>query len=159
MSKVAAGSASVKARKRVLIVEDDGDLRSMLQQLLITEGYECLDAEDGVEALDWLSQVPVALVVVDILMPRMGGHELIRKMRDTRAWATTPILLLSGYGDLAPYRDLPVNGIQLKPFTLADFLAKVREIIVVRHPVLINVDPRGCEELDRELGGRTAQDF
>jgi len=125
----AAGSASVKARKRVLIVDDDGDLRSMLQDLLVAEGYECIDAEDGLEALDWLSQVPVALVVVDILMPRMAGHELIRKMRDTRAWATTPILLLSGYGDVAPYRDLPVNGIQLKPFSLADFLGKVMEII------------------------------
>ena len=105
MSQVpAAGSASVKPVTRVLIIEDDGDLRAMLQELLIAEGYACLDAEDRLEALDWLSQVPVDLVVVDILMPRLSGHELIKKMRQTTPWATTPILLLSGYADLTPMK-------------------------------------------------------
>ena len=122
----APGNAAVK---RVLIVEDDDDLRAMLQEVLISEGYECLDAEDGLEALDWLSEVPVDLIVVDILMPRMAGHELIMKIRETRAWASTSILLLSGYADLTPYRDLPVDGVQHKPFAPSDFLMKVKEII------------------------------
>ena len=129
MSGVVTGKASDRPVKRVLIVEDDDDLRAMMQELLIAEGYECIDAEDGLEALDWLAQVPIDLVVADILMPRMAGPELIAKIRQTSAWASTRILLLSGYANLAPYRDLPVNGILLKPFTLSDFLTKVKAII------------------------------
>ena len=123
------GKASDRPVKRVLIVEDDDDLRAMMQELLIAEGYECIDAEDGLEALDWLAKVPVDLVVADILMPRMAGPELIAEIRQTSAWASTRILLLSAYAILAPYRDLPVNGILLKPFPLPDFLEKVNEII------------------------------
>ena len=129
MDEVGTGSASVKTVKRVLIVEDDDDLRTVLQERLIAEGYECLDAEDGLEALDWLSRLPVDLVVADILMPRMGGPELIAKIRERRAWAGIGILLLSGYADLSRYSDLPVNAVQLKPFAIVDFLEKVKEII------------------------------
>jgi CheY-like chemotaxis protein len=128
MSQVTpAGSESPV--KRVLVVEDDDDLRGMMQELLIGAGYECIDAQDGLEALDWLSQVPVDLVVADILMPRMAGPELIAKIRRTRAWAEKPILLLSGYANLVPYRSLPVDGVQLKPFSVSDFLAQVQEMI------------------------------
>ena len=95
--------------KRVLVVEDDDDLRGMMQELLIGAGYECIDAQDGLEALDWLSQVPVDLVVADILMPRMAGPELIAKIRRTRAWAGKPILLLSGYANLVPPDVLPAQ--------------------------------------------------
>ena len=129
MRKVAPARAPDRPVKRVLIVEDDDDLRAVMQELLIAEGYECVDAADGLEALDWLSQLTMDLVVVDILMPRMAGPELITKIRETEPWASTPILLLSGYANLAPYRDLPVNSIQLKPFALSAFLRRVKEII------------------------------
>lgn len=118
-----------KAVKRVLIVEDDDRLRDALQELLTASGYETISAEDGIEALDWLARLPMDLIIVDLLMPRMGGHQLIKRIRESVEWATTPILLLSGYADVASYRRLPVDSVLLKPFRLPDLLEKVQEMI------------------------------
>jgi CheY-like chemotaxis protein len=73
--------------------------------------------------------VTVDLVIVDILMPGLGGPELIKRLRETSQLATIPIMVLSGYADLTRYRDLPVDSVQLKPFKLSDFLEKVQQLI------------------------------
>jgi len=117
------------AAKRVLIAEDDDHMRDVLQDLLSGAGYSVIAAEDGLEALDWLSRLSVSLLMVDILMPGLDGPQLIKRLRQTTQWAKVPILVLSGYADLARYRDLPVDGVQLKPFRVADFLTKVEQLI------------------------------
>ena len=117
------------AVKRVLIAEDDDHMRDVLQDLLSGAGYSVIAAEDGLEALDWLSRLSVDLLIVDILMPGLAGHQLIKRLRQTTQWAKVPILVLSGYADLTRYRDLPVDGVQLKPFRVADFLTKVEQLI------------------------------
>ena len=104
-------------------------MRDALQELLVSEGYRVITAEDGLEALDWMSRVSVDLVIVDILMPGLGGPELIRRLRETSEWSGVPILVLSGYADLTRYKDLPVNDVQLKPFKLGDLLHKVKELV------------------------------
>jgi CheY-like chemotaxis protein len=118
--------------KQVLIAEDDDHMREALQEMLRDAGYRVITAEDGLEALDWLSRVTVDLVIVDILMPGLGGPELIKRLRETSQLATIPIMVLSGYADLARYRDLPVDSVQLKPFKLSEFLDKVQELIGAR---------------------------
>ena len=115
--------------KNVLIAEDDDAIREALEDLLSAAGYRVIAAEDGLEALDWLSTVPVDLVIVDILMPRLAGPELIQHIRQTSQWASIPILLLSGFADLARYQNLPVDGVQQKPFHLSDLLEKVQRLI------------------------------
>ena len=104
-------------------------MRDVLQDLLSGAGYSVIAAEDGLEALDWLSRLSVNLLIVDILMPGLAGHELIKRLRQTPQWAKVPILVLSGYADLTRYRDLPVDGVQLKPFRVDDFLTKVEQLI------------------------------
>ena len=89
--------AQGKAAKRVLIVEDDDRLREALQELLSASGYQTLTAEDGLEALDWLSRLPVHLIISDLLMPRLPGHRLIQRVRETKEWRAIPILLLSAF--------------------------------------------------------------
>ena len=122
-------SDSPKTPRRVLIVEDEDRLREALHEVLRSAGYEAISAEDGLDALDWLSRLPVDLIVTDLLMPSMGGHELIKRVRQSKEWGGIPILLLSGYADLAPYRDLPADSIQLKPFRLDEFLDRIKEMI------------------------------
>jgi len=117
------------AAKRVLIAEDDDHMRDVLQELLSGAGYSVIAAEDGLEALDWLSRLSVNLLIVDIVMPGLAGHKLIKRLRQTSQWAEVRILVVSGYADLARYRDLPVDGVQLKPFRVADFLEKVEQLI------------------------------
>jgi DNA-binding response OmpR family regulator len=118
--------------KHVLIVEDDDHMREALQEMLSEAGYRVITAEDGLEALDWISRVRVDLVVVDILMPGLDGPELIKRLRESSQWATVPIMVLSGYADLTRYRDLPVDSVQTKPFKLSDFLEKVEQLMVPR---------------------------
>lgn len=115
--------------KRVLIVEDDDHLREALQELLSASGYETITAGDGLEALDWLARVPVHLIVADLLMPRLPGHRLIKRVRETREWGAIPILLLSAFADLARYRRLPVDAVHLKPFRVSEFMARVQQMI------------------------------
>jgi DNA-binding response OmpR family regulator len=115
--------------KQVLIAEDDDHMREALQEMLTEAGYRVITAEDGLEALDWVSRVKVDLVIVDILMPGLGGPELIKRLRETGGWSTIPIMVLSGYADLTRYRDLPVDSVQVKPFKLSEFLEKVERLI------------------------------
>jgi len=101
----------------------------MLHTCLRDSGYDVISASDGLEALDWLSRLRVDLIVTDLLMPSMGGDDLVKRVRGTKEWAAIPILLVSGYGDLPPYTDLPVDATQLKPFEISDLLDRVRRLI------------------------------
>ncbi len=117
------------ATKRVLVAEDDDHLRDALQELLSSAGYTVIPVCDGLEALDWLSRMSVDLLIVDLLMPRLSGHELIKRLRQMPEWAAVPILVLSGYADLARYRDLPVDAVQLKPFRPSELLETVEQLL------------------------------
>ena len=115
--------------KHVLIVEDDDSLREILEEVLNEEGYRAIATQDGLEALDWLSALPVDLIIVDILMPHLDGPELIKQVRQTSQWAAIPILVLSAFANLDRYQNLPVNGFLLKPFELSDLLENVQKLI------------------------------
>jgi CheY-like chemotaxis protein len=90
----------------VLIVEDDPETREMLRQLLATQGFYALAAEDGLEALHLLRTVrhraPKApcLVLLDLKMPRLGGKEFRRAQLGDPTVANVPIAIMSGASDL-----------------------------------------------------------
>jgi CheY-like chemotaxis protein len=90
----------------VLIVEDDADTREMLATLLATEGFHAVAAEDGLEALHLLRslrhrapEVP-CLVLLDLKMPRLGGHEFRRAQLGDPTVASVPVAVMSGATDL-----------------------------------------------------------
>lgn len=89
-----------------MIVEDDPETREMLRQLLATEGFYALAAEDGLEALHLLRTVrhraPKApcLVLLDLKMPRLGGNEFRRAQLGDPTVANVPIAIMSGASDL-----------------------------------------------------------
>jgi two-component system, chemotaxis family, chemotaxis protein CheY len=89
----------------VLIVEDDRDMREMLSMLLASEGFHAVTAEDGLEGLHLLRavrhrspEVP-CLVLLDLKMPRLGGHEFRRAQLGDPSVATVPVAVLSGAVD------------------------------------------------------------
>jgi CheY-like chemotaxis protein len=95
----------------VLVVEDQLDVRALMVRALFEQGYRVLEAGDGHEALEILGKQPgVQLVVTDIVMPRLDGFELARKLAPTRI----PVLFVSGYGDR--YTVLPGPLLE-KPFS------------------------------------------
>ena len=67
-------------RKRILIVDDETDIRLVIRTLLSTAGYEVEDAQDGEAALQKLSSKHFDLMVLDIMMPRMDGHALMEQL-------------------------------------------------------------------------------
>jgi CheY-like chemotaxis protein len=90
----------------VLIVEDDPDTREMLSTLLSIEGFYAVGAEDGLEALHLLRTVKhrapdvPCLVLLDLKMPRLGGHEFRRAQLGDPTVANVPVALLSGAIDI-----------------------------------------------------------
>ncbi|MEM1417108.1 MAG: ATP-binding protein [Myxococcota bacterium] len=83
---------------RVLLVEDEDGVRRTAARLLRREGHEVTQAVDGVEALErWEADGPFELLMTDVVMPRLGGLDLVKKLRD--GGARTPVILCSGYAD------------------------------------------------------------
>ena len=116
----------------VLVVEDEEDLRAFARRALERHGYTVVAASDGVEALAILRERGdgIALVLSDMVMPRMGGLQLEREMRE--AGMTVPVLFTSGYPAMsADDRRLRASGGPFlpKPWTVGDLLRKVREAL------------------------------
>jgi CheY-like chemotaxis protein len=84
---------------RVLIVEDDDDLRSLLQLALRRAGLETAEASNGRAALQLIETEPIAVVVCDMGMPGMSGLEVVRALRERPGSSTLPFLLMTGSGD------------------------------------------------------------
>ena len=81
--------------KTILTVDDSRTIRDMLMATLAAAGYEVVQAEDGVEALERLRETRPAAILTDINMPRMDGFELIAEVRRDSANRTIPILVLT----------------------------------------------------------------
>lgn len=105
----------------ILVVEDDADLREVLAESLRLEGHEVLEAVDGLDAFQrLLGGARPALVVLDLVMPRMDGRQLLTAMRADAALAAIPVVLVTG----TPPRDLAeaVDAILKKPIGIKDLL-------------------------------------
>lgn len=89
--------------KTILVVEDDGDLRELITWMLVRAGYRVAEAADGVEALALLegdSGFP-DLVLLDLMMPRLSGIELLQRLRARSATKTLPVVVVSAIADRA----------------------------------------------------------
>jgi two-component system cell cycle sensor histidine kinase/response regulator CckA len=86
-------------RRSILIAEDDADVREVLAKLLESCGHVVISAEDGLDALAYCRdlELPIDLLITDVVMPNMGGGELARKLHAIRPG--TPVLYVSGYAD------------------------------------------------------------
>ncbi|OFW04317.1 MAG: hypothetical protein A3I61_10090 [Acidobacteria bacterium RIFCSPLOWO2_02_FULL_68_18] len=86
------------AHRRILVADDDADARAVLRKVLERHGFQVIEAADGAEALDLASRQRPDLVVLDLRMPRVHGHDVIRTLRLDAATAGVPIVVLSGSG-------------------------------------------------------------
>ncbi len=117
------------AQTKVLVVEDDQTLRSVLEYNLAKEGYRVLTAEDGVEALELARAERPHLVILDIMLPRMDGLEVCRILRKESAM---PILMLTARVeevDKVVGLELGADDYVTKPFGMRELLARVRAML------------------------------
>lgn len=113
----------------VLVVDDDAPSVKMISFLLREEGYTVSAADNGVAALELVDKNPPDLVILDVMMPRLDGHEVCRRIRRT---TQVPIIFLSARGETADRihgLDLGADDYLAKPFDPAELLARVKAVL------------------------------
>jgi PAS domain S-box-containing protein len=118
--------------ERILLVEDEPNVRRIAKRILERNGYTVLEASNGVDALRLMEhrQEPIALVLTDLVMPEMGGRELASRLRIVSP--TSRVLFMSGYTEDAVLRQSvmePGSVFLDKPFTFDTLIRKVREAL------------------------------
>jgi two-component system response regulator MprA len=115
---------------RVLVVDDDPDVREAVETALELEGHRVSTAIDGLLALKRLGQAEYDAVVLDVLMPNLDGFEVCRRLR--AAGNRTPVLILTARDseeDTIRGLDLGEDDYLMKPFALGELLARVRALL------------------------------
>lgn len=119
-----------KLKQSILVVDDDPASRSLLREILQQDGYLVLEADDGELALEFLGRSAIDLVITDRSMPRLGGLELLAKMREQKK--KIPVLMLSAYGEETFWSQaigLGAVDYLLKPFKADEVLKIVRKTL------------------------------
>jgi len=116
--------------KRILIIEDDRAILRGLKDNLEYDKYEVLTATDGEQGYCLIQEKKPDLIILDLMLPKMSGYELCRKVREEGL--TTPILMLTARGeelDRVLGLDLGADDYVTKPFSVPELLARIRAIL------------------------------
>jgi len=119
---------------RILVVEDDLSILTGVSMNLRFEGYQVLQAQDGSRGLELAVQESPDLVVLDVMLPKMNGYEVVRELR--RRGLRTPVLMLSAKGmerDKVLGLDLGADDYVVKPFGVSELLARVKALLRRRY--------------------------
>jgi DNA-binding response OmpR family regulator len=115
----------------ILLVEDDASVRELLKVLLEVEGYEIIEARDGLEGLEKAGGMKPDLIILDLMMPEIDGERVISQLRSQPTTSELPVIVVSGrYEALERCRDLigPEN-VFAKPFEPVKLLDRVGSLV------------------------------
>jgi DNA-binding response OmpR family regulator len=114
----------------VLVVEDDPSVRGLLHTLLSAEGYHVVTASDGLAGLVKATATHPALVLLDLMMPDLGGVRVLEEMREDPDLADIPVIVVTGKIDAIPSMRsvLGEENVFLKPFAVGELLGRVAEV-------------------------------
>ena len=141
------------AVRKILIVDDEVRMRRVIADYLRIQGYETAEAADGVEALEKFSAENPDLVLLDVMMPRMDGWEVCRRIR---ARSRVPVIMLTAKGeeeDELQGFSLGADEYIMKPFSLKILLARI-EAVFRRGPVTVQPAPKEAAGLEVDTVGR-----
>ena len=139
---------------RILLVDDEESLQKLLSYPLRSDGYEVVAAQDGQEALDRFDEGQFDLVVLDVMLPRVDGFDVCRKLR---ARSAVPIIMLTAKAeefDKVLGLELGADDYITKPFSMREFRSRVKAVL--RRAELVQRDDNGDEPL---VQGELAIDF
>lgn len=137
-------------KKRILIVDDEEDIRDLLEIYLINEGFSVIKATDGVEALDALEGQEIDLIILDVMMPRMDGIQACMKIRRDR---NLPIIMLSAKGediDKILGLNTGADDYVTKPFNPLEVVARVKSQLRRISMITGSAAPKSSEEIQIE---------
>jgi len=118
-------------KKSVLLIDDEDEIKSLMSNYLVKshiEEKQIVLASDGKEALSKIQNQEFGLIIVDVLMPRMNGLQLIKEIKLRAKYKDIPVLLISGTLEAENVKTaiaLGINNILVKPFTYNIFIEKI----------------------------------
>lgn len=131
--------SALEAAPYCLIVDDEPRLRQVMVHLMRSDGFQCIEAGNGIEALEQLEKYTVTLVLSDLRMPKMDGFELLRQIRDR--FPDSAVVMITAVADV----EIAVNCLAIgaadyviKPYQLEDVRARVAQALEKRRLILEN---------------------
>lgn len=119
--------------KRILVVDDDYDTRTVVKTILTGNGFEVEDAAGGQQALDKLQTYRPALIILDIMMPGMSGYDVVVHLKQKPETQNIPVIMLTAKSEpedlITGYKDFAVDYYIPKPFTTRQLLAGINLIL------------------------------
>src|SRR5918997_845513 len=131
---------------RILLVDDEPPIQTLLSYPLQKDGYEVVTAGNGQEALQRFEDVDPDLVVLDVMMPKMDGLEVCRRLR---ARSSVPIIMLTAKAeelDKVIGLEIGADDYITKPFSVREFRSRVKAVL--RRSALARTDPRDEEPIE-----------
>jgi DNA-binding response OmpR family regulator len=115
---------------QVLVMEDDPSVRDLLDTLLSSEGYRVTTASDGVAGLLEAGAHRPAVILLDLVMPDLGGQQVLQELQANPLLAGVPVLVLTGRLEAIPglEEQLGRDRVFSKPFGVADLLSRIAEL-------------------------------
>jgi DNA-binding response OmpR family regulator len=121
--------------QRILIVDDEPSIVISLEYLMRRAGYEVEVAADGEAALEAVAEKTPALVILDVMLPKLNGFDVCRRLRSDPRWSAIKIVMLTAKGrdpDRARGLEVGADAYVTKPFSTRDLVAQVGEILGAR---------------------------
>jgi len=118
--------------KKIMIVDDEVNIRTALKYRLKKEGYSVLLAVDGLEALDKVALERPDLIILDLMLPRMDGYEVLKRLKGDPQTADIPVIVLTARGekeDRARSLELGAASFMAKPFSPRQLVAEVKRAL------------------------------
>jgi signal transduction histidine kinase/DNA-binding response OmpR family regulator len=114
-------------RPKILVVDDDKDIRSVITEILDQSGYEVFTAASGQQGLDLAAQIVPHLIILDLMMPGMDGWTVLTKLQHKSALTDTPVIILSGASGLEMAMSLGAAAVLAKPVDARQLTAEIAD--------------------------------
>ncbi|MFH1441714.1 MAG: response regulator [Candidatus Omnitrophota bacterium] len=120
--------------KRILLVDDEADIREAVKKKLVQENYEVITASEGHEVLNICKTNNPDLVILDVAIPRINGYEICERIKQDSETKNIPVLFVTGKelnpkGIIERCNTLGAYGFIRKPCAITEILAKIKEIL------------------------------
>lgn len=124
------------AEQKILVVDDDDAIRSMVERVLTREKFEVESARDGCEAIEKLANNEYGTVLLDLMMPRVDGHGVLRYLEKEQPESAPKVIVMTAdlLGAMSARDVPPVVEVIAKPFDIATLVSRVREALAVTPP-------------------------
>ena len=124
------------SKSKILLVDDNPQNLELLQAYLEDLGCEVISAVDGVQALEAVSRDNPDLILLDIMMPRMSGFEVCRRLKENESTADIPVVMVTALNELGDIERAVAAGTDdflSKPINKLELLTRVKSLLRVRH--------------------------